>query len=491
MAGASTRVAPSLVRFGIVALSAGIALDFLLQSAVRPVPPLTAGAKRSSVLGEDLQELFASVAEEVRPSVVFISATRKIPVPESIEHFERLVQGQRELRQRSQGSGVVVDPRGYILTNHHVILESEELIVKAWNGQVFPARLIQKEEGVDIALLKVENCNLPAASLGNSENIKVGHWVLAIGSPFGLAQSVSAGIVSAVGRSDLGILPYESFIQTDASINQGNSGGPLIDLQGRVVGINTAVFSDSCGASMGIGFAVPVNIAHALVENWIRGRNSSVSGLKPVRLDADGARYFGLSESGGALIEEVEAGSPAEAAGLRAMDIVVRFNGNKVRDENHLRYLLVRAESDKPIDVEVARPESGEPPRSIVLQLTLTRSDLPPPVNSTHVGGHEVGARMLGITVVPMGSEIARHVEAPEGVAGVVVIDVDVNSSAEAKGVREGDVIVEANQKPVTDLPSLHAALGNLAAKGTQTGDVVMLRILRGGRDAGYKFLPR
>ncbi len=491
MAGASPRVLPTRVRYGIFALFVGIALGFLLQTALGPAPSLTAGATRSAVLGEDLQDLFASVAEEVRPSVVFISATRTIPVPDSIEQFERHVQGQRELRQRSQGSGVVVDPRGYILTNHHVVIESEELTVKAWNGQVFPARLIQKEEGVDIALLKVENCNLPAVSLGNSESIKVGHWVLAIGSPFGLAQSVSAGIVSAVGRSDLGILPYESFIQTDASINQGNSGGPLIDLQGRVVGINTAVFSDSCGASMGIGFAVPVNIANALVENWIRGRNSSFSGLKTVRLDADAARYFGFKGSGGALIEEVEPGSPGETAGLRAMDIVVTFNGNKVRDENHLRYLLVRAEADKPLDIEVARPERGAAPRPIVLQLTMSRSDLTPPTIPTRAGGQEVGARMLGITVVPMGSEIARHIEAPEGVTGVVVIDVDVNSPAETKGVREGDVIVEVNEKPVTDLPSLHAALGQPTDPGAATGDVVMVRILRSGKDAGYKFLPR
>jgi len=445
---------------------------------------------RSAALAKDLQDLFAGVAEEVRPAVVFISSTRTIPVPEADAEIEQFFQGRRATRQRSLGSGVIIDPRGFVLTNHHVVGEAEELLVKSWDGQVWPARVVQKEESADIALLKVEAQNLRAVALGNSDSIRVGHWVVAIGSPFGLTQTVSTGIVSAVGRSDLGILPYESFIQTDASINQGNSGGPLVDLGGRLVGINTAIFSNSCGTSLGIGFAVPINLAQALVEKWIQGKSSSYLGIKPLRMDDDAARYFGLEEDRGVLVESVAADSPAERGGLKPMDILTRFNGAKVRDENHFRYLLARADAGRPLDLEVLRgPE--KPPRRQELKVTLSevepRSPAPP---AAPIADTPRRARMLGITVSPLTADLARQLSAPEGTAGVAVIDVDLNSTADAKGLREGDIILEVNQQPVKDVADVMKAMNGSGKDGPPTS-VVLLRILRNGTDSGYKFLPR
>jgi serine protease Do len=445
---------------------------------------------RSAALAKDLQDLFAGVAEEVRPAVVFISSTRTIPVPEADAELEQFFQGRRATRQRSLGSGVIIDPRGFVLTNHHVVGEAEELLVKSWDGQVWPARVVQKEESADIALLKVEAPNLRSVALGNSDSIRVGHWVVAIGSPFGLTQTVSTGIVSAVGRSDLGILPYESFIQTDASINQGNSGGPLVDLGGRLVGINTAIFSNSCGTSLGIGFAVPINLAQALVEKWIQGKSSSYLGIKPLRMDDDAARYFGLEEDRGVLVEAVAADSPAERGGLKPMDILTRFNGARVRDENHFRYLLARADAGHPLDVEVLRgPE--KPPRRQELKVTLSevepRSSAPP---AAPVADTPRRARMLGITVSPLTADLARQLSAPEGTAGVAVIDVDLNSTADAKGLREGDIILEVNQQPVKDVAEVMKAM-NGSGKDGAPPSVVLLRILRNGTDSGYKFLPR
>jgi serine protease Do len=445
---------------------------------------------RSAALAKDLQDLFAGVAEEVRPAVVFISSTRTIPVPEADAELEQFFQGRRATRQRSLGSGVIIDPRGFVLTNHHVVGEAEELLVKSWDGQVWPARVVQKEESADIALLKVEAPNLRSVALGNSDSIRVGHWVVAIGSPFGLTQTVSTGIVSAVGRSDLGILPYESFIQTDASINQGNSGGPLVDLGGRLVGINTAIFSNSCGTSLGIGFAVPINLAQALVEKWIQGKSSSYLGIKPLRMDDDAARYFGLEEDRGVLVEAVAADSPAERGGLKPMDILTRFNGARVRDENHFRYLLARADAGHPLDVEVLRgPE--KPPRRQELKVTLSevepRSSAPP---AAPVADTPRRARMLGITVSPLTADLARQLSAPEGTAGVAVIDVDLNSTADAKGLREGDIILEVNQQPVKDVAEVMKAMNGNGKDGAPPS-VVLLRILRNGTDSGYKFLPR
>jgi serine protease Do len=333
----------------------------------------------------------------------------------------------------------------------------------------------------------VDAPDLREVPVGDSEDLKVGHWVLAIGSPFGLTQTVSAGIVSAVGRSGLGLLPYESFIQTDAAINQGNSGGPLVDLRGRLVGINTAVFGTPTGGNVGIGFAVPVNLAKALVAKWIQGRSSNYLGIKVGRIDADAAHYYSLPGPQGALVERVVKDSPAQRDGLAERDVILAFNGVEVRDESHFRLLLAGAEAGRPIQVEALRLEAGGAEHR-KLVLTLSDRDLAPS-EPPHPESGPPGTRMLGITVVTLTPDVARQLFLPEGIRGVGIIDVEPNSPADAKGVHEGDIIIEANGKEVGDVESLRAAMDS-RGKGVG-GDVVMLRILRGGENIGYKFLPR
>ncbi len=483
----------SLARNSLPALllALGICLGLLGRAVDRPAPPATAVVEPGALAGEEFQNLFASVAEAVRPAVVLVSYVRKIPVPEPDDAPPDILDGRRELRQRSLGSGVVIDRRGFILTNHHVVGEAETLSVKLWDGRMLSARVVQKDAGADIALIKVDCPDLKEIPVGNSDDLKVGHWVLAAGSPFGLTQTVSAGIVSAVGRSGLGILPYEGFIQTDAAINQGNSGGPLVDIRGRLVGINTAIFANSSGASLGISFAVPINLASALVQKWIQGKSSNYLGIKAARIDADAARYFGLESPRGALVERVVNGSPADQGGLKEKDILVLFNGIEIRDENHFRYLLAQGEAGKPIGVEVLRPRKGGRPERSRLELVLSDSDLETSPGAARTADPSPRTHMLGITVVPLSDEIARELALPEVTAGVAVIEVEPNSSADAKGVREGDIIVEVNERPVKDIPDLRAAMGPLSPSPGGSADVVMIRIVRNGENIGYKFLPR
>ena len=484
-----TRFPRVLVPALLVAL--GACLGVLGRGVHRPAPPIAAGLEPSTIPGEEFQNLFASVAEAVRPAVVLVSYTKKVSMAEPEDLPPEAVEGRREMRQRSLGSGVVVDRRGFILTNHHVVGDAETLSVKLWDGRMLSARVVQKDSGADIALIKVDCPELKEIPLGNSEDLKVGHWVLAIGSPFGLTQTVSAGIVSAVGRSGLGILPYEGFIQTDAAINQGNSGGPLVDIRGRLVGINTAIFSNSSGASLGISFAVPINLASALVQKWIQGKSSNYLGIKASRIDADAARYFGMEGPRGALVELVVADSPADQGGLREKDILIRFNDVEIRDENHFRFLLAQAQAGKPTAVEVLRPRKGARPEPARLELVLTDRDLESTAGSARPAEPSPRTRMLGITVVPLSDEVARDLSLPEATPGVAVIDVEPNSPADSKGVREGDIIVEVNERPVKDLPDLREALAAADPRAGGGAEVIMIRIVRNGENIGYKFLPR
>ncbi len=490
-----TRKASFRAAFSVFLLGMCLTLSLLLQRLYRPIPNAKAELDLPAVFAGELQNLFAGVAEAVRPGVVSISFTKVLPVSET-DGSKDFPRGKRELRQRSLGSGVIIDRLGYIVTNSHVVENSEDLKVLLWDGREFPARMIHQDVGADIALLRIDAHSLQEIPLGNSDDLRVGHWVLAIGSPFGLSQTVSAGIVSAVGRSGLGLLPYENFIQTDASINQGNSGGPLVDLQGRLVGINTAIFSNQSGSSFGIGFAVPINLANALVQKWIQGRSSNYLGIRVARIDRDAATYFGLQKAQGALVDQVTMGSPAAESGMREMDILLSFNGISIRNESHFRFLLAQAQAGHPIDVELLRPRGGNPAERIHLSIMLTDSDLVPTSSPEIEMKTPSRTRMLGITVVPLTEELAQHLKLPKDFAGVAVLDVEPNSPADAKGIHVGDILVELNAQKVKDIPELLEAL-NLPAKNQETHsgekqrDVVMLRIIRNGQNFGYKFIPR
>src|SRR2546426_1690437 len=291
-----------------------------------------------------MEDAFANVADRVTPAVVNVSAIpRKDAPPQDLERFRDLfgdefVERFRRRRDepRASGSGVIVDPAGYILTNNHVVENAQAIIVRLSDARKLPARLVGRDVKTDLAVLKVDGAGpLPVAELGDSDRLRVGQWVIAIGNPFGLDRTVTAGIVSATARTRVGVATYENFIQTDASINPGNSGGPLLNLDGKVVGINTAIVA----SGQGIGFSIPVNMARDVMRQLIsRGRVvRGWLGIVIQDVTDELASSFGVRERQGVLIADVMKGGPAEVAGVPAGDVVVQFSGDAIREVPELQ----------------------------------------------------------------------------------------------------------------------------------------------------------
>ncbi len=419
-------------------------------------------------LAEKLEAMFSSVAAATRPSVVAIATTENddpLAWPDSVGPIHE-----------SFGSGFIIDKRGYILTNQHLVGNARSIHVRLADGREFEAAVVQGDSSSDIALIKITGTDLPVAALGDSERLRVGQWVLAIGNPFGLMQTVSAGIVSALGRSDLRLLQHEDFIQTDATINPGNSGGPLIDLHGQVVGINTAMYSADGIGNNGISFAVPINLARALAERWMAGRGVSYFGASLQHVDADAARWCGLTSPSGAFVKGVEEDSPAHDAGLRVMDVIVAFGGDRVRDESHLRVLLARQAPSETIDLIVQR--GG---KEVTLRAELRAgSEIASRAPARTASGRN---RLLGISVTNLTATLRAQIGAAPA-AGVVILGVEANSVADRKGLQSGDVIVGVNGDDVRNLQDLRNAMSRAASTAA-------LHVFRGRRDVGFIFLPR
>jgi Do/DeqQ family serine protease len=347
------RVLSALVLSGGIALMTGLAG---LALAGAPIPEMG---------GAPVQTI-APVVSRVTPGVVGISVRGRVREDNPLlqdplfRRFFNLQQQPMERETQATGSGVIVDAaQGYVLTNSHVTENGNSIEVTTKDNRKFKARLIGRDPETDIAVLQISGSNLTAVAMGDSDRLQVGDFVLAVGNPFGLGQTVTSGIVSALGRSGLGIEGYEDFIQTDASINPGNSGGPLVDLQGRIVGINTAIVAPS-GGNVGIGFAVPINMARQVMDQLVnygeikRGR----IGVAMQDLTPDIAQALGTTRSDGAVIARVEAGSPAERAGLRTNDLIVAVNGTPIRNGAELRNKIVIARIGDVVDLTIARGNS-------------------------------------------------------------------------------------------------------------------------------------
>jgi serine protease Do len=397
---------------------------------------------------------FVSLVKKIGPSVVNISTTqvRKpaqgVPPPfggdqRFNEFWERFFGGQPPgppQRQRGLGSGFIIDPNGTIITNNHVVEGAEKIVVTLADGKSFDAKVLGKDQKSDIALLKIDaKQNLTAAPLGNSDQLEVGEWVIAIGNPFGLDHTVTTGIVSAKGRH-IGAGPYDSFIQTDASINPGNSGGPLVDLRGEVVGINTAIFSQS-GGNVGIGFAIPANLAKELVPQ-LRDKGKVVRGYLGVtiqKVTSDIAATMGLKSEGGALVADVVEGGPAERAGIKTGDVVVEFNGKAIKDSTDLPLEVARVAPGKTAQVKILRDNK---PSSIAVQVgEMTDSEV---VAESRQGD-------FGMTVQPLTPAMAQSLGL-ESAEGLLVSAVKPGSAADEAGLRRGDVVTEINRRPVRDM---------------------------------------
>jgi serine protease Do len=381
----------------------------------------------------------------------------------------------RTPRQNGLGSGVIVSEDGYILTNNHVVDNADEIRIALSDEREFTAKVVGRDDKSDVAVLKIDAKNLPYLHLANSDNIEVGDVVLAIGNPFGVGQTVTMGIVSATGRGNMG-LDYEDFIQTDAAINPGNSGGALVDAEGRLVGINTAIISRS-GGNQGIGFAIPVNLARSVMESLIK-HGRVVRGFMGVNIQDVNpalAQEFDLKNNDGALVADVTASSPAEKAGLKAGDIITKFNGKPVRDSRQLKLQVAQTSPTAKVPVEVLRDGAT---KTMTVQLKeFPRSGLASTSRrGNDSGGAEAEETLKGVTVGNVDARARQQFDIPSDVKGALVIDTDESSAAYEAGLREGDVILEMNRKPVA---SAEDAV-ELSAKN-EKGSVLLRVFSRGG----------
>ena len=392
---------------------------------------------------------FTRLAEKAGPAVVNIRTERTIkgggPVFRHFfggpsNPFEEFFRGNgrmpRNYKQQSLGTGFIIDPKGYIVTNNHVVEDADEIQVKLKSGQTLDATVKGRDPNTDLALIKVKaDHDLPYLTLGDSDQVKVGQWVLAIGNPFGLEHTVTAGIVSAKGRV-IGSGPYDDFIQTDASINPGNSGGPLLDMNGNVVGINTAIVAQG----QGIGFAVPASMAKTVVEQL--EKEGSVTrgwiGVSIQDLSDEMAQYYKVPENKGVLVGQAFEGDPAYEAGIRSGDIILSVNGEDVENTRDLTSLVAKSPVGETAKIKVMR--KGE---TQTFEVKVARRD-----DSKAAPASKVETQSLGLTVSKVTPEIARKLDIPQN-RGVVVTDVEQDSLAEKAEVKTGDVVLEVNHQPV------------------------------------------
>jgi Do/DeqQ family serine protease len=412
-----------------------------------------------------MEEAFSAVADRLTPAVVNISTVSRRPMPGSShepqrfreyfgeEFYERYFRRRPREEPRAGGSGVIVDPAGYILTNNHVIENAQDITVRLADSRKFTATLVGRDPKTDLAVLKVEAlAPLPAAELGDSESLRVGQWVIAIGNPFGLDRTVTVGIVSATARTRVGVATYENFIQTDASINPGNSGGPLLNLDGRVIGINTAIVA----AGQGIGFSIPINEAKSVMGQLIaRGKvTRGWLGIVIQDLTDELASSFGVREREGVLVADVMKDGPGEAAGLKPGDVIVQLGATKIREVPDLQRRVADAAPGQTIGLGVIR--DGAPQR-----LAVRVGEMP--TEDTLATELDSGPEGFGLQVEPLVPDVAERLGLPFS-HGLLVTDVTSNGPGERAGLRPGDVILEVDRRPGHDAPSLQNALSAVPA---------------------------
>lgn len=428
-------------------------------------------------------ESFASVAKAARPVVVNIFSTRVVRVPGStgdpVEDFFRQFFGPglpyRAQRQQSLGSGFIISSDGYVVTNAHVVALAQQIRVRLATREEYEARIVGVDQKTDIALLKIRpRAPLPAAKLGDSDLLEVGDWVVAVGNPFGLASTVTAGIVSAKDRV-IGAGPYDDFIQTDASINPGNSGGPLLNLGAEVVGINSAIFSRS-GGSIGIGFAIPINLAKKVIDE-LREHGRVIRGWLGVSIQdvtPDMVESFGLDRPRGALVVEVEPDSPANRAGIQRGDVIVEFNGVPIEESRQLSARIAELPVGRSVAVVLLR--NGKERR---VQVTIAES----PEDAQWGSSSRSAARAWGLVLGDVTPQLAARFRIPRGVRGAMIREVLPGSPADQSGLQPGDVIRQVDRTPVASAAACERALA-------AAGDSALLLVQRGAA-SGYELLQR
>ena len=441
---------------------------------------------------DTLSRAFASVAETLKPAVVNVFTEQKAGEREALhpptggpfdEFFERFFRGQPDQRRRSLGSGVIIDERGYVVTNNHVVENADDIEIQFSDERRFKAEVVGTDPATDLAVLKIKadaNETFHHVDFGDSDALVVGEWVLAMGNPFGFGHTVTAGIVSAKGRV-IGQGTYDDFVQTDAAINPGNSGGPLVNMKGQVVGINSNIISNS-GGSMGIGFAIPSNMTRKIYDQLVS--EGAVTrgwlGVAIQPLSAELARGFGLEGKRGALVSQILGeDSPAAKAGLEAGDVIVELNGVPVDSNTHLVHLVADIHPGDVVDVKYYRNGKLGSTKVTVAKRTVEEALAAPPRDLQGERGR------LGISGQNLTPQLASELSATSK-TGVVLVEVDPDGPAEDAGLRTGDILIEANRQPIRTVDDLQRILADVPDGGD-----VLLRIERviGGRST-FTWVP-
>jgi serine protease Do len=481
MNGHRTKTKRMVRIIAVVTLFVGIALS----------PANPALAQSSAKAAKELSSAFSTVAKTAMPAVVSIKIEKAVTVgpmafgpfgyndpfglfdDELLRKFfgDRLPpqrEAPRKFYQRGQGTGFIISKDGYILTNNHVVGDVDKIIVELQDGRKFEnAKLIGTDPDSEVALIKIDGNDFPILPLGDSDKIEIGDWVVAIGNPFGLDETVTVGVISAVGRSNVHIAAYEDFIQTDAAINPGNSGGPLINLDGQVIGINTAIMSES-GGYMGIGFAIPINMVRSIEEQLkTRGKvTRGYLGIYGQDVTADIADLLQLKNGKGVIVAKVEKGSPAEKAGLQSHDVILEMNGKNIESYDAFRNDIAMLEPGSEVRLLVVRDGKTR-------EVVVTLAERPTEVAQAAPAEQKQSQQTLGIEVQNLTKDLAEQFGYPLG-EGVIVTAVTPESPAAEAGVQPGDLIQSVNRQSVNSVDDFEKAV-------KRTNDNKVLLLVRRG----------
>ncbi|HEY0427575.1 MAG TPA: Do family serine endopeptidase [Pyrinomonadaceae bacterium] len=435
------------------------------QQQIPPAPIVVDGVRTS----------YADVVEKTSPAVVRIDAERKskqqpqqFPFADN-PFFKDMIPPQMKQQQRPQierglGSGVVISADGTVLTNHHVIDGADKITVTLDNNKIYDAKIVGSDAPSDLAVLKIEAENLPFLSLGNSDGVRIGDIVLAIGNPLGIGKTVTAGIISAKGRrTGLSDGSFEDFLQTDAPINRGNSGGALVNLAGELIGINSQIISDSGGGgNIGIGFSIPSNMAKSVMEQLLKdGKvHRGMLGVNIQNITEEVAKSLDLKDVKGVIVSNVKTGSSADKAGIKRGDIITAINGEAIEDSNVLRNKVAGSAPGTDIKVSVLRDgkQADFTAKLDEFNLEGAKSEKPGQDNEESPGSQKESGK-LGLNLQPVTPQIAKQLDLPSDTEGLVVMDVDPEGASAEEGIAQGDVILEINRQPVKTLDDVSAAL--------------------------------